>query len=209
MVFANPAYARAYQSHVHRLYRLAKKHTPTSIESPLPPQPGVKINNEDACAMIQDFTLCPPSQRMHFKYIYDTLSPSMRDLLDRGGYLRFPDGTSRAGRAVRFWVDGHQLTSREVSSILASDGRNRGMAWDLSMCKLDASTLDASLAEDLKFSDTFNSAETIPPARASHKWILTFRNETEARRFIRGWHRRQLASQYPDEPRIVQAEYLW
>ena len=159
--------------------------------------------------MLHNFTLCPPSQRIQLKYIYEMLSPGMRDLLDQGGYLRLLDGTSRAGRAVLFWVDGYQPTSREVNNIIASDGRDRGMAWDLSISKLDASALSADLVEDLELNYTYESTETNPPPQGSHRWVLTFGNESEARRFIRAWHRRQLASIRSDESRIVQAEYLW
>ena len=209
VIFANPAYARAYQSRVHSLYRLTRKNTPRSIESPLPIRPGVKINGEDGYTMLQDFTLCPPSQRIQLKYIYDVLSPGMRDLVDRGGYLRLPDGTNRAGRAVLFWIEGHQPTSREVNNIIASDGRDRGMAWDLSISKLDGSTSPTQAVEDLEFNDPHDITEASTPQRGSRKWVLTFSSESEARRFIRAWHKTQLAPVRPDEPRVVQAEFLW
>ena len=159
--------------------------------------------------MLQDFTFCPPSQRIRLNYLYATLSPGMKRLLGQGGYLGLLDGTDRAGRAVLFWVDGYQPTSRELNTIIASDGRDRGMAWDVSIAKLDTSAVPTDLAEDPHSDEMLETSETSPRRRISQRWVLTFSNESEARRFIRAWHRKHLASLRHDEPRIAQAEFLW
>ena len=160
--------------------------------------------------MLQDFTLCPPSHRLKLLYVYDFLSPGMRSLLDRGGYLRPSDGTSRVGRAVLFWVDGYSPTSREINAVIASDGRDRGMAWDVSISKLDGSNELAELPHDHYLESAMEGYETNLLRRSSsQRWILTFVDESEARRFARAWHRRHLASPQHHESRTVHAEVLW
>ena len=188
---------------------MARQHTPKSVESPLPLQRGVKVKAGDAYAMLQDFALCPPSHRLKLLYIYDFLSPGMRGLLDRGGYLRLSDCTDRTKGAVLFWVEGYSPTSREVNAVIASDGRDRGMAWDVSISKLDAPAEIADSSEDLQSENTIEIYESNPPRQSSQRWVLTFSDESEARRFIRAWHRRHLASIRHDEPRTVHAEILW
>ncbi len=147
---------------------------------------------------------------MQLKYIYGVLTPGMRALIQRGGYLRLPDGTDRAGRSVLFWVDGHQPTPREVNNLIASDGRKRGMSWDVSIDKLDTSaTLPADAEENVDLGEGFDSAETSPSRRGPYRWVLTFSDENEARSFIRAWHKRELTPVQTNDPPIVQAEFLW
>lgn len=191
---------------------MARQHTPKSVDSPLPLQRGVKINPEDpedANAMLQDFTLCPPSHRLKLLYHYEILSPGMCSLLDRGGYLRLPDDTDRAGRAVLFWVDGYSPTMREINTLIATDGRDRGMAWDISISKVQGSTEIVDSSEYLPLEGSLEEYESQPPRRAFQRWVLTFAEESEARSFARSWHRRPLASITHDDSRTVHAEVIW
>lgn len=188
---------------------MTRQHTPKSVESPLPLQPGVKIDAGDAYTMLQDFALCPPSHRLKLLYNYDFLSPGLRSLVDRGGHLRLSDGIDRAERAVLFWIEGYSPTLREINAVIASDGRDRGTAWEVSISKLHGPTDIADSSEDFHLVNTIQSYETDPPRRSSQRWVLTFADESEARAFTRAWHRRHLASTRDDEPRTVHAEVLW
>ena len=188
---------------------MARQHTPKSVESPLPLQRGVKNNTAEAYAMLRDFTLCPPSHRLKLLYHHEVLSPGMRSLLERGGYLRLPDDTDRAGRAVLFWVDGYSPTMREINTVIATDGRDRGMTWDVSISKLHGSTEVVDSSEYFPEEGFLKGFESQPSRRVSQRWILTFAEESEARSFTRSWHRRPLASITHDETRIAHAEVIW
>ena len=188
---------------------MARQHTPRSVESPLPIQRGVRVDAGDAYAMFQDFALCPPSHRLKLLYKYDFLLPGMRSLVDQGGYLGLSDGTDRAGRAVLFWVDGYSPTLRDISAAIASDGRDRGIAWEISISKLDGPIAITDPSGDLHLDNTIESYEMSSPRHSSQRWVMTFVDESEARAFTRGWHRRHFASIRHEEPRTVHAEVLW
>lgn len=53
------------------------------------------------------------------------------------------------------------------------------------------------------------SDELTPQQTNTKRWILSFSDESEARRFIRAWHRRQFPQDRGEDPRLVHAEFLW
>ena len=84
------------------------------------------------------------------------------------------------------------------------------MSWDVSIDRLDTSARSPAEAEEkIDLGEDTDVTEITPKQRGPHRWVLTFSDENEARSFIRAWHKRELASAQPDEPRIVQAEFLW
>ncbi len=206
ILFPNPAYARTYQSHVVHLHRVARTHTPTSIESPLPVQPGVVVEGENGYALLQDYALCSPSQRLQLKLMYPAYKPSTKALLQGRGYPQLVDGEDKTGRSVLFRVDGQQITTPVVRSTIAADGRQKGLAWNFSIEKLN--TAQCSL-EDYGSSEYGTSAELRPQRHIAPRWILSFEDENEARRFIRTWHQTTFPLARGDGPRLVHAEFLW
>ncbi|KAL8678523.1 MAG: hypothetical protein Q9186_005131 [Xanthomendoza sp. 1 TL-2023] len=64
LLFPNPAYARTYQNYVTKLHRMAQTHTPTSLQSPLPPPSGTILEGEDLHTLLQEYSLCASSQRI-------------------------------------------------------------------------------------------------------------------------------------------------
>lgn len=210
ILFPNPAYARTYQNHVTRLHRIAKAHTPTSIESPLPLQPGVVIEGEDAYSLLQDYSLCPPSQRIHLRLLSPLYSAGIKQVLDQRGYRRLLEETNKTGRSVLFWVDGQQLPTSVIKHTVAADGRDRGLAWDISIERLDTSIIAANGFEDSTSTEPDGLADFGARRHVPSRWIMSFSNENEARRFIRAWHRRRFPSApRGDNPALVQAEFIW
>lgn len=209
ILFPNPAYARAYQNHVIHLHHMARTHTPTSIESPLPLQPGVIVSGQDAFTLLQDYALCPPSQKLQLKLLSPPYSPNTEQLVSQRGYTQLTDGTDRTGRSVLFWVDGRNLTTSMIKHIVVADGRDQGLAWDMSIEQVDtlASTADAANHATAVAYDEF--AETEARRCAPPRWILSFSDESMARRFIRVWHRRPFPSARGHEARLVHAEFIW
>ena len=209
ILFPNPAYARTYQNHVIRLHRIAKTHTPTSIESPLPLQPGVVIEGEDAYTLLQDYTLCPPSQRIQLRLLFPSYTASIKQILDRRGYYPLLRKTVKTGRSVLFSVDGQRLPTSVVKQTVAADGRDRGLAWEISIDRLDTSIVAADGFEDSTSTEKEELVELGARHHAPSRWVISFSSENEARRFIRAWHRRPFPSVRGDDPALVQAEFIW
>lgn len=201
ILFPNPAYARTYQNHVIRLHQIAKTYTPTSIESPLPLQPGVVIEGEDAYTLLQDYSLCPPSHRIQLKLLSPSYSAGVKQVLDRRGYRPLLGETNKTGRSVLFSVDGQRLPTSVIKHAIAADGRDRGLAWDVSIDRLDTSLFEVPTSID--------SDELAELGARRFRWVISFPNEDETRRFIRAWHRRPFPSARGDEPAFVQAEFIW
>ena len=209
ILFPNPAYARTYQNHVIRLHQFAKTHTPTSIESPLPLQPGVVIEGEDAYTMLQDYSLCPPSQRIQLRILFPSYSVSMKQMLDQRGYLPLSEGTNKAGRSVLFSVDGQRLPTSMIRDTVAADGRDRGLAWDISIDRLDAPACVTDGFDAPMITETDEFAGSSTRHNIQSRWVMSFSSEDEARRFVRAWHRRPFPSTQGDEPAIVEAQFIW
>ncbi|MCJ1348343.1 hypothetical protein MMC31_006574, partial [Peltigera leucophlebia] len=149
LLFPNPAYARAYQSHIISLHRIAKTHTPTSIESPLGPPPGMLIEGENIHDVLQNYALCPPSQKISLRVLFPPYSPAIRRLIDQRGYAQIEvppapasemiqdeqqkkdNSRSRSGRAILIWVQGYNPPLSSIREMINQDGRKRGLAWSL------------------------------------------------------------------------------
>ena len=209
ILFPNPAYARTYQGHVIRLHRIAKTYTPTSVESPLPLQPGVVIEGEDAYTLLQDYTLCPPSQRIQLKLLFPSYSSGIKQLLDQRGYRPLLQETKKTSRSVLFSVDRQRWTTSVIRDAVAADGRDRGLAWDISIDRLDTSKVAADDVEESTSTERDELAELGVRRRPPSRWVMSLPNENEARRFIRAWHRRPFPSARGDDPALVRAEFIW
>lgn len=209
MLFPNAVYARTYQNHVVRLHRIAKTHTPTSIESPLPLQPGVVIEGEDAYKLLQDYSLCPPSQEIQLNLLSPSHSVGLKQVLDQRGYRPLLGETNKTGRSVLFSVDRQHLPTSVIKHTVTTDGRDRGLAWDMLIDRLDTSEVTADGFEDSTSSEIDEFAELGARHHAPSRWVMSFSDENEARRFIRAWHRRPFPSARGDDPALVQAEFIW
>lgn len=188
---------------------MAKTYTPTSIESPLPLQPGVVIEGEDAYTLLQDYSLCPSSQRIQLKLLSPSYTASLKETLDQRGYRPLLGKTNKAGRAVLFFVDGQRWPTSVIRDAVAADGRDRGLEWDISIVRLDTSKAAADGLEDLTGTEIDEFAELGARRQAHYRWIMSFLDESEARRFIRVWHRRPFPSARGDDRALVHAEFIW
>lgn len=216
LLFPNPAYARAYQSHVVALHRISRTYTPTSVESPMSPPEGVVLEGKDVYAMIQNYSLCPPSQQISLKVIFPPYSSSMKRLLDQRGYPQTAKSENQTCNSVLFWTDGLQLTLHEVHKMIRQDGRYRGLTWNLksgnkSIEKVRNSSPDI---EESGKSHLFQDTESLQQRPSYPRYIITFVNENEARRFVRGWHRKPFpiyAEKFSlgESSPLIHAEILW
>lgn len=208
----NPSYARIYQNYVTKLHNMAQTHTPTSLESPLPPPAGMIVEGEDVHNLLQDYALCPPSQRISIHSLFAPFSGSLKRLIENQGYPQLVEHNNRSGRAVMFWVEGHLPTTNTIRSAIDQDSRDRGLPWAIEGGNRYVEKLDLSVAtpEDI---ERVGQPEARAQTHATARWIITFVDEDEARRFVRAWHRRPfpLPSDFArgETTPLVNAEYLW
>ncbi|KAL8656017.1 MAG: hypothetical protein Q9226_002821, partial [Calogaya cf. arnoldii] len=212
LLFPNPAYARTYQNYITKLHRMSQDHTPTSLHSPLPPPPGTVVEGEDVHTLLQDYALCPPSQRINIVSMFSPFGATLHRLIEYHGYPQLTEPIDNTGRAVLFWVEGHYPTTNAVRAVIDEDGRERGLQWgprDGSRY-VEKLELTSELPEEAEQREDF---ERVAQRRWDRRWIVRLSDENEARRFVRTWHRRPfpLASDHVKDgnPRIVNAEFLW
>lgn len=179
------------------------------------------IEGEDVHALLQDYALCPPSQKISLKVLFSPYSAAVKRIIDQRGYAQLVSPKEKAGRAVLFWVNGHQPHTNLVRNVIAQDGRDRGMEWALldgrkSIEKVDVPTVpgDAEDVEDSSSEALEDGDEPENVRRPYPRWVITFEDENEARRFVRAWHRRPFSvsrdtSLQDEPPPLVHAEFLW
>ena len=172
-------------------------------------------------SLLQNYALCPPSQRMALRVLFAPYSPDVKRLLTQRGYAQIVGGGDptgdRTGRAVLLWVSGyHQLGLAVVRDMISRDGQRRGLAWALAEGEKSIEKVEAPLLADEELEEGDYTEETDPSyaRRMCLRWIISFRDENEARRFTRAWHCRPFplhgdnaATEEP--PPSVHAEVLW
>ena len=203
LLFSNPASARVYQNQVVHLHRVARTHTPTSIESPLPLQPGVLVQGEDVYALLQDYALCPPSQRIQLRLLTPPYSSNIKAVFQDRGYTQLGEREAGKGRPVLIWCDGPQVTTYLVRNAINADGRHQGLAWNFTIEKVDTSQAVIDDEGGFDISENEKSSRLGFQRPSTSKWILFFKDENEARRFVRSWHQKSLLFDQKDNPRMV------
>jgi hypothetical protein len=222
ILFSSEASARAYMDKLIRLHRISKTYTRTSLASPLPPPPGYLKDGEDLHALMQSFTLIPSSRdHIDIRLIKKPFSPAMLRLISEGGY---PAIVARQQKSedvgVLLSLDKGHVSIYDLRGALWRDGRQRNLQWSLvdgdeDIVRLEGGKTvsdegDGVEPELLQDVDGKKKRRWQPP-----RFILTFKDGQEARRFVRAWHHRPLhlreGPQNPEdeEPPIASAELLW
>ncbi|KAL8715005.1 MAG: hypothetical protein Q9220_000962 [cf. Caloplaca sp. 1 TL-2023] len=212
LLFPNPAYARTYQNRVTKLHNLAQTHTLKSIESPILPPLTELVEGEDVQTLLQDYALCPSSQRIHITSMFAPFGPAVSRIVEYRGYPQITQPDDNTGRAVLFWVDGYLPTTHIVRFVIDQDGRDRGLPWATRGGGRFVEAVDSGNvpSEDTESLEEMNEEGRL---RRSARWIIKLSDENEARRFVRSWHRRPFPIPGSDaareSPSLVNAEYLW
>lgn len=167
------------------------------------------IEGDDAYTLLQDYSLCPPSQRIQLKLLSPSYAASIKQVLDQRGYRPLLKKTNKTGRSVLFSVDGQRWPTSVIRDAVAADGRDRGLAWDISVDRLDTMRTVADGFDEPTCTETDELAELGARRHAPFRWVMSFLNENEARRFIRAWHRRPFPSGRGHDRAIVHAEFIW
>ncbi|KAI9676652.1 MAG: hypothetical protein M1829_002969 [Trizodia sp. TS-e1964] len=221
LTFSTPSSARAYYDHVKSLHLDAHTFTPMSLISPLMPSPGHIIKGKDIYSIIQAYTLKPPPQKLNLHILTSPLTQNNQRIIKNSGYPEIKArNTPTQKRAVLFFTHSGfwQPEERHIRRAIQVDGRNRGIYWELLGRADDITRLEgkSSSPDNEEAEEGVDVDEHKPPRNhTSCKWIITFKEENEAQRFIRTWHRRpfplskekylNLAGEMP----LVNVELLW
>ena len=235
LLFPNYAHARAYQDHVIRLHRLAQTYNPASLDFVKVTAPKIMDDSsQDADALLQDFALSPPSVRFTLRKLEKPYKSSLSPILRTFGYKPLGEPENMAGRAVLFWVDGYQPSTFSIKTMLAKDGQDRGLQWGPLRGDGAINVLNVDKVEIETDDDEEESANSTQPERADRRgrrdgydeltpkrriyqrWVISFEDEAEARRFVRVWHRQPYSFPLETESRsfgdpdpLVHAEFMW
>ncbi|KAI9873839.1 MAG: hypothetical protein M1830_010545 [Pleopsidium flavum] len=224
LLFPSPASAHAYQEHLVHLHRTARTHTPRSVQSPIAPPPGYLVEGEDVYQLLQEYALVPASQRLSLKVLVPPYSTMVRSVVEKGGYGPVVDGEGEGRDKVLFWVDGFRPSMFLLREVIARDGRDRGLGWELGgggITKLVEAPVAAAAAAAASGADVEGGGEdegegesSRQTRRVAGRWVIRFKDEAEARRFVRSWHRRPFplhrdSAVYGEPPPLANAEFLW
>ncbi|RFU34451.1 hypothetical protein B7463_g1840, partial [Scytalidium lignicola] len=217
ILFSSDAAARAYLDQMLQLHKLARTHTRKSMESPLPPPPGYLKNGEDLHALLRGFTLIPASQeRPSLRMLFPPFRPAVNKMVKYGGPAEIAARQNDSEHMVLFSVDKGNLHPSDISDALGADGRRRNLPWKLTGREKGIRRIDIRQSEEhlLSERDDVNTGGRKRIFQTPWKYVLSFKDGHEARRFVREWHRRPFPvpeerSPKDEPPPIVNAEILW
>lgn len=238
LLFKSPVSAFTYQSQVSRLHKISQSQTPNSLISPIPPPPGYMVGGEDIDALLQSYSLLPPSQQIELRQLTSPHSPSVAQIIAYRGYPAITARPDKAPVEVLLHLAGPQLTIPNIRLAFHRVARYRGMPWTgasqdyhtMNIRKWEVRGTNVSpmgtrrLTEyngtvgdmDDLHDEREDSDDTHRPRRAAvPRYIVGFETDAEAQTFVRYWHRRPLAMpedfkyENGDLPPIVNAEILW
>lgn len=205
-----------------RLHRISQIHTPSSITSPLPPPPGYLKDGEDLHALMQAFTLIPSSQHhVSIRMLRKPFRPAMQRILTAGGHPAIVARQSKSEDLVLLSLDKGHVGIYDLRAAIGRHGRERNLQWNLLPGKEDIVRLvgGKAVAEDGEVGAELEAMRDVEgkkgKSRQPPRFILSFKDNQEARRFVRAWHRQlfplRTGPQNPGDevPPTVNAELLW
>lgn len=224
ILFSSAAAARAYEENVIRLHKISRTYTPTGLGSALPPPPGYIKNGEDIHQLMSEFTLVPASQpRANIRLLPKPFTPTIQRLIEDGGVPALVRLQVRTENLVLLNFDNGGdfgfISEHEVRRWLALDGRQRGLPWGLINGDSEIVRLGSKSATSSSNSETDRATQKTSTSRSrlSSRFVLSFKEQVEARRFVRQWHKQlfKLESRSSESdragnaPMVVNAELLW
>ena len=178
-------------------------------------------DGEDIHVLLKNYSLAPSSQPLFLRALFPPYTNSMRRLLAANGFPNLTQPVDRSGRSILFWVDSFQPSTISVKNMLARDGQDRGIQWAPLNGKGSITLLERNSrrTQDKQASkDEESETEDVELRKKLDfsRWVISFEDETEARRFIRAWHMRPYPlvedgwriSDGEPEP-LIHAQFLW
>ena len=224
LVFPDPELARSYKKRAEYLHKLAQTYTPVAFQTSLLPAIGTLEGGEDAGALVREYTLVPPSQPLSLHVIHRPYHLSLLRMLAANGTVPLVHPVNRAGRSVLLWVDGYQPSTWDIRHMIARDSQTRGIRWSPAIGKgtveqFDGQQRQAPSSLGDREEDQSGEADDVEVEANKvfyKRWLVSFEDEVEARRFARVWHKRPfplwlfgLAWEDGEPLPSVNTEFMW
>lgn len=110
-------------------------------------------------------------------------------------------------------VDWGRISYIDLKNAISKDGKRRNLPWKL--IAGEGAIVGVNSDEQNEESDELGDANAARPSRrrklrSPTRYIISFRDPHEARRFVREWHRRPFPVGREDEPPpILNVEMFW
>ncbi|KAI9681499.1 MAG: hypothetical protein M1817_002783 [Caeruleum heppii] len=220
IVFASRTSAVAFRDQVRHLHDIARQYIPKSHNTRMMPPQGFQVDGEDIYTLLQSYTLVPPSHTLDLRISEPPFSPLIRRLIEDGGYKSVILRNGRTPEiSVLFWVQGHSPSTEAIRAALRSDGDDRrGTPWQVRDGLTSITPVNPTLVDEMDSVDHRDGSGTEderPTWRwASPRWIVPFEDMSEARRFMRAWHKRAFPvredpGSADEPPPLANVELLW
>lgn len=130
ILFRSREAMNAYRTHVRQLHSLAFRHVQSSLTSPIPPPPGYQINGQDVDALLQSYTLIPPSRNINLLPLPFAVAPSVADVIKNRGYPDIVRAPLEEPYIVMMRLEGVQLPVSFVKGALGRAEKERRIPWN-------------------------------------------------------------------------------
>jgi hypothetical protein len=196
-----------------------------ALPSGLPIPPGYLREGEDPEKILQGFTIVPAYSKLPLRLLNRPYRPSMVRILQEGGPADRLTRDSTPGEMVMFSVDMGHINQYDLLQALRDDGKRRNLHWKFGGKQSDQIVKLNYVHQDDNLGEPEEEVEESPDSEAYRarkkngyrrpaRYVISFKDRNEARRFVREWHRRPFPVQGghnpgDEPPPIVNAEILW
>ncbi|KAF2281543.1 uncharacterized protein EI97DRAFT_463853 [Westerdykella ornata] len=132
LLFKSPESALAYQNNAARLHKLAGLHEPSSIHSAIPPPKGMLEDGEDLNKVLSTYFLKPTSLKLTLHMLLQPYNPSLRALIERGGYEPIVPSVGTKGQPiwkVLLHIEGWEPSRDDLYHTFKRHAYDRGLTW--------------------------------------------------------------------------------
>ncbi|KAJ8058647.1 hypothetical protein OCU04_012823 [Sclerotinia nivalis] len=225
ILFSSRAAALAYFHRTIELHTLSRTYQPNSVPLPdaFPSNPNrppstLPHSPKELQSLLRNFTLIPPYTRLSLRLLQKPYRPAISTLLTTGSPLTLTNSRSQsqAQDTVLFTITipSIGLSSWGLREILDTDGKRRNLHWRFAR---EGAIIRVGEKINVGSETGYRGENNIGRQKAyntSARYILSFMDRAEARRFVREWHKRPcpLQKEYKEgdePPPIVNAEIMW
>lgn len=198
ILFSSDAAARAYLDQTIRLHTLSKMRG-IDKENIIPPPPGYLRPGENLKTVLRGYSMVPGHTKLSLRMIQRPYQPALQRVLKHGGPVASASAYTKSDHMVLFYLSGANVTHYYLVNFLYQDGIRRNLEWKLAGGRNNVYKIKGSESEK---------------RRTPERYVIPFKDQQEARRFVREWHRREfpMAKKKDDRgelPPIVNAEIIW
>ncbi|CAL3968055.1 unnamed protein product [Diplocarpon coronariae] len=211
ILFSNKPAAWAYVDQTLQLLEFARVREFTRIRQ-------AHHFGEEQDATLESFSMVPTTGLLSLRHLDPPYSKGLEWMFNAGGPAALVAKQSKAQDIVLFTTDRDSVTQADLLRALGEDGVRRNLHWRLAggsgeaITKLETNILAQRAEGGTRFEGRLHGGY-----RGPARYIISFKDSNEARRFVREWHRRPFPTngsvryEQPvhEPPAIVNAEVLW